>query len=187
MMFLYLVPTGMNDPEQPEWGSWAGRYGPREDLPGYPYFWANREDAWDGTTHRENTLRRWAAALQNDFRARLDWCVAAPKDANHPPVVRLRGERLRRVKSGARVVLDARGTRDPDGDRLRYAWEFTPEPGTYRGAPPVLDGADTPRAAFVAPPVDAPRTLHVLLSVTDTGEPPLTRYARVVVTVEPSA
>jgi hypothetical protein len=27
MCFLYLVPTGMNDPWQPGWGSWAGRYG----------------------------------------------------------------------------------------------------------------------------------------------------------------
>jgi len=30
MTFLYLVPTGMNDPEQPAWGSWAGRYGPMQ-------------------------------------------------------------------------------------------------------------------------------------------------------------
>jgi len=29
MTFLYLVPTGMNDPDQPGWGSWAGRYGLR--------------------------------------------------------------------------------------------------------------------------------------------------------------
>ena len=31
-MFLYLVPTGMNDPLQPTWGSWAGRFGGRDDL-----------------------------------------------------------------------------------------------------------------------------------------------------------
>src|SRR5207248_11546264 len=40
MTFLYLVPTGMNDPEQPTWGSWAGRYGLQEDA-GKPYYWAN--------------------------------------------------------------------------------------------------------------------------------------------------
>jgi hypothetical protein len=32
MSFLYLVPTGMNDPMQPTWGSWAGRYGRNEAL-----------------------------------------------------------------------------------------------------------------------------------------------------------
>jgi hypothetical protein len=37
MTFLYLVPTGMNDPERPEWGSWAGRYARREEYPGRPY------------------------------------------------------------------------------------------------------------------------------------------------------
>ena len=68
MMFLYLVPTGMNDPAQPTWGSWAGRYGRNEHHEDKPYYWANQQDTWQGTTHRENTLSRWAADLQNDFR-----------------------------------------------------------------------------------------------------------------------
>jgi hypothetical protein len=76
MMFLYLLPTGMNDPNEPTWGSWAGRHGPNETYPGKPYFWANQADRWNGTTHRDNTLARWAVAIQNDFRARMDWCVA---------------------------------------------------------------------------------------------------------------
>src|SRR2546421_140342 len=58
MTFLYLVPTGMNDPEHPDWGSWAGRYGPQEKFPGKPYFWANQRDAWRGSTNRENTVAR---------------------------------------------------------------------------------------------------------------------------------
>ena len=32
MTFLYLVPTGMNDPAEPTWGSWAGRYGRQPDA-----------------------------------------------------------------------------------------------------------------------------------------------------------
>src|SRR5215212_22059 len=50
MTFLYLVPTGMNDPERPTWGSWAGRYGPQEEAKGKPYYWANVKDTWQGTT-----------------------------------------------------------------------------------------------------------------------------------------
>ena len=63
--FLYLVPTGLSDPEEPTWGAWPGRYGLREDGAGRPYYWANQVDAWQGTTNRDNTLRRWAVALQN--------------------------------------------------------------------------------------------------------------------------
>ena len=72
MTFLYLVPTGMNDPEHPTWGSWAGRYGSREGFSGKHYFWANQTDAWDGATNRDNTLARWAPDLQNEFRARMN-------------------------------------------------------------------------------------------------------------------
>jgi hypothetical protein len=75
MTFLYLIPTGMNDPAEPTWGSWAGRYGRQEQFLDRDYYWANESDTWEGTTHRENTLRRWAVDLQNDFKARLDWCV----------------------------------------------------------------------------------------------------------------
>jgi hypothetical protein len=28
--FVYLIPNGLSAPEQPGWGGWAGRYGPRE-------------------------------------------------------------------------------------------------------------------------------------------------------------
>src|SRR5205085_1913370 len=75
MTFLYLVPTGMNDPEQPTWGSWAGRYARMPDAGERPYYWASAEDTWNGSTHRDNSLIRFAADLQNDFRARLNWCV----------------------------------------------------------------------------------------------------------------
>ena len=49
----------------------------------------------------------------------------------------------------------------------------------------VLDGADGPELSFVAPRVFAPSELHVVLTVTDSGEPPLVAYRRVVVTIAP--
>src|SRR5262245_34293644 len=112
MAFLYLVPTGMNDPEQPTWGSWAGRYGRNPNFKDRPYYWANQADTWQGTTHRDNTLKRWAADLQNDFRARLDWCVKPYRKANHPPVVVVNGRGgtdvlHRSAGPGDTLVLDA--------------------------------------------------------------------------------
>jgi hypothetical protein len=187
MTFLYLVPTGMNDPQQPAWGSWAGRYGPRrDDFPDLPYYWANQEDDWQGTLHRDNTLRRWAAALQNDFRARLDWCVKSFRDANHPPQVRLRGfpdGEIVRVQphTGESLMLDAGESSDPDAQPLNFDWFAYPEAGTYRGRV-ALESARSPRVVVNVPTDAAGRTIHLLVAATDTGQPPLTRYRRIVLT-----
>lgn len=183
MSFLYLVPTGMNDPMHPEWGSWAGRYGRNPAHPDRQYYWANQQDTWEGSTDRDNTLKRWAAALQNDFRARLDWCVQDPAHANHPPIAKIRGDRERKARPGAEVTLDGSPSRDPDGQGLRLEWTYYPEPGTYRGEAPVLRTSGDGKVAFTAPPGADRATLHFVLSVTDTGNPPLTRYQRVIVTL----
>lgn len=183
--FMYLIPTGMNDPEQPTWGSWAGRYGVRENAEDRAYYWANAQDEWHGTTHRENTLKRWAVHLQNDFRARLNWCVSDVEHANHPPVARIQEDLRPVVRSGEKVSLSANESTDPDGNGLKFEWIYYPEPGTYRGPPPVLDKADSAQTSFAAPNVPSPQTLHVILTVTDDGSPALTRYQRVIVTVQP--
>lgn len=183
--FLYLVPTGMNDPLQPTWGSWAGRYGLNTNYAGRPCYWANQFDAWNGTTNRDNTLRRWAAHLQNDFKARLDWCVNDFPHANHPPVARVKGDLRRTARAGETVRLDASASTDPDGQPLRFEWIHYPEVGTYRGQPLEIANAASAQASFIAPPVDADRTVHVVLTVTDEGTPPLTRYQRVIVTLKP--
>jgi len=185
MTFLFLAPTGLNDEHWPEWGSWAGRYGRMPDAGEKNYYWANAEDDWGGTTHRENTLKRWAVDLQNDFRARLDWCVKGYAHANHPPIVRVVGGMERRVRSGETVRLSAEGTRDPDGQGLKLNWIFYREAGTYRGPWPALQGADEATASFIAPKVVEPQTIHVILIAMDAGQPPLTRYQRVVVQVLP--
>lgn len=194
--FIYLIPTGLSDPLQPTWGGWAGRYGPRGDDPlnktgprGPQFFWANQADNWNGTTHRDNTARRWAVHLQNDFKARLNWCVAERfADANHEPAPRCQGDDSRRVlhlkaKAGQPLALDATKSTDPDGDKLSFRWYVYPEPGSYRGAVAIKDET-APRALLEAPADAAKSTIHVVLEVTDAGQPPLTRYRRLVLAVE---
>jgi hypothetical protein len=183
--FIYLIPNGLNAPEHPGWGGWAGRYGPMEGAAGKPYHWANQADTWQGTTHRENSLARWAAHLQNDFAARMDWCVRARADANHPPQVTLNTESLRKARPGERVVLDGTATKDPDGDELTFEWIVYPEASGYGGPVPRIDGAGTPRASLTVPALDEPASLHLVLIVTDAGSPPLTRYGRVVLEIAP--
>jgi hypothetical protein len=182
MTFLYLVPNGLSEPEQPGWGSWAGRYGCLEPQGERQYYHANQRDTWNGTTHRENTLARWAADLQNDFRARLEWCVRSRGEANHPPQVKVIGAALREARPGETIILDASGSSDPDGDRLNVEWFCYREPSEYEG-PLELKDASSAKASFVVPEAARGKTLHFVAVVRDAGSPPLARYARVRVKV----
>jgi hypothetical protein len=185
LTFLYLVPTGMNDPLQPGWGSWAGRFGVRSQWrpPNDNYYWAGERDRWHETTNRDNTLKRWAADLQNDFRARMNWCVRPFAEANHPPDVILNGDRSRRpliidVPAGSRAHLSCAGSSDPDGNELTYEWFVYQEAGTYRGRADF--DAMGPESDFTVPSDADGKTIHLIVAVHDRGDPPLTRYRRVV-------
>ena len=184
MSFLYLVPTGMNDPEHPTWGSWAGRYGLNTNFPGCNYYWANQTDVWADTTNRDNSLGRWAVDLQNDFRARLNWCVKPFTQANHAPVAVVNGRGgkeilLVKAVAGATVRLTAEGSTDPDGNALDYEWCIYPEAGNYRGNVK-LQNADQPDASLKIPTDAVGKSLHVILRVQDDGTPPLAAYRRVI-------
>jgi hypothetical protein len=186
--FMFLLPVGLNPTQKPDWGSWAGRFGPRDrDFTGPAFWWANLRDIWNGSTHRDNTLKRWAVHLQNDFRARMDWCVSSFAQANHEPepvVNGYSGRGLVNIEAaiGSVVTLSAAGSKDPDGDSLSYQWFHYQEPGTYRGN--INLSNSTSGTAKLSVPGDLTNgdTIHVVLIVTDDGSPPLTRYRRIVIT-----
>jgi hypothetical protein len=183
--FIYLIPNGLSVPEQPGWGGWAGRYGPMAGAKDKQYYWANQSDEWEGTKSRENTLARWAAHLQNDFAARMDWCVSDFAAANHPPQMNIAGELKRKVRPIEQLALDASRSSDPDRNDLGFAWIVYPEVSGYSGPLPTIGGHDMSRASLAVPTVKERTDLHVVLAVTDSGSPPLTRYARVVLEIMP--
>lgn len=180
--FMHLIPNGLNVPDRPQWGGWAGRYCFNEDL---GLWWCDRRDTWQGTTSRDNTLKRWTAGLQNDFKARADWCVATTFDkANHPPRPYLQGDGSQAVLEldvavADEVSLSAAGSTDPDGDDLTCEWIHYPEPGTYEGSL-TLDTARGPTCTVHMPAGALGKTIHIVLQVTDDGDPPLTRYRRAI-------
>lgn len=132
------------------------------------------------------TLFRWREDFQNDFAARMDWCTKAYHEANHPPVPATGRPCQITVRSGEGFVLDANGTSDPDGDNLSYLWFQYPEAGSYKKVIPVDAAENLYRIPFIkAPIVDKPQTAHFILKVTDKGNPPLTRYKRVIVNILP--
>lgn len=180
--FCFLE-TGLNDPEHPEWGGWGGRY--RHEQGG---LYRDAADSVAGQSSGRATVFRWRPAFQNEFAARMDWCVCDnPGDANHPPSVMLNdssGTGVLNISAvtGETVRLTSRGSSDPDSDELSARWSYYPEAGTFAGAFPPLDQGD--EAVSVTVPADAAGTsLHVILEVMDSGTPPLTRYRRAVISV----
>ncbi|MBA4090213.1 MAG: hypothetical protein C0494_06415 [Sphingobium sp.] len=131
------------------------------------------------------TLWRWRTDFQNDFAARMDWAIKAYEDANHPPKVQLAHPDRMTVKAGQRFFLSGLGTTDPDGDSLSYYWRHYPEVGSWASAIPSGIAPNIVTVDFTAPMVKERREAHFILSVTDKGTPPVTRYRRVIVTIEP--
>ena len=204
--FLNLISNGLSNTERPDWGGWGGRY----ELYTPPFrkwhqqpetrpFWTDADDevlGADGRWHTGNhaTIWRWREACQNDFAARMDWTIQPPDKANHPPVPKLAHADALTARPGERVQLSAEGSSDPDGDPLSYRWFYYAEAGTLTvssardGQPVPIQDFDQPKASFVVPTqrVMPPGTgtMHIILAVTDHGTPRLTRYRRVIVTVE---
>lgn len=212
--YLNLIVNGLNNPEYPNWGGWGGRYElykpdfatQKKGGSGVPFepetraIWTNVKDNYrhfvpsnfgrvvklDTTQYNDNkaSLWRWREDFQNDFAARMDWCTADLKNANHPPVPVLKQGDEITVKSGQGFGLDASDTYDPDGDSFSYFWFDYPEAGTYK-KPLQISPENYNNIWLTAPDVEKKETLHIILKITDKGSPHLSRYKRIIVTILP--
>lgn len=189
--FLYLLARGLSDPEHPEWGGWGGRFRAFGEGTRF-YIDAGDENPGSSVERKEMqwTVGRWNRATSNDFAARMTWCVRPFADANHQPIASLNGDRSdhvlhREVTAGETVRLDAEGTRDPDGDSIDYHWWQYREAGTFSGQAEIANSGAM-RATLTAPAVTRRETVHLVLSATDRGSPPLTAYRRLVLSVVPA-
>jgi hypothetical protein len=180
--FLHCLPTGLIDVRKSHFGSWGGRFGFADGK-----YQCSVNDNWQGTTNRDNTLKRWAVHLQHDFAARADWCIKPVAEANHPPKPVVNGDKTMDIitlstKAGASVTLNAAGSSDPDNNSLSYEWVYYPEPGTYTKSFSLTN--TTKESITFTMPADLAKTdsLHIILIATDNGTPTLTRYRRVILT-----
>ncbi len=214
--FLSLIPNGLNEPDRPEWGGWGGRYELyKSDFsktkdgssivtigPETRDIWTNADDSYTPYLPKEygravgrdtatftgfkETLWRWRDDFQNDFAARMDWCLQSFEEANHPPVPVLAGEDHITVKSGEGVFLDASNSTDPDGDNLSYLWFNYPEAGTLKEEIKI-GGSENSHTLYVTmPEVSKKETVHFILKLSDKGAPSLSRYKRIIIDIVPN-
>ena len=182
---LHLLPIGLNDPLRPEQGGWGGRY-VKEGYHGMSAMFTSDDelDELGGTADRRHSVARWRLAFQSDLAARMRWTETSYANANHPPNASLVGASRRTVASGGQLTLDARTSSDPDRDALRYRWWIYEEAGTP-GVVGTFSSSTAALTTLTAPSVSRTSTMHVILEVTDSGTPALTRYRRAIVTVTP--
>ncbi len=176
--FLHLVDVGLDNFDHPQFGGWSGRL-----IQKGASLWqdGSQTEEWNPYFKELDTRyaqTRWLEAMQLDFAARADWCVLSYEEANHPPEVTLEGPKVRHVKPGEVVQLTAK-TDDPDGGELHHTWWRYAEVDTYPKNGEV--GLESIAKTFTVPAdLESGQTIHLILSVTDDGEPALTRYARLV-------
>lgn len=176
--FLYSLQNGLRNYEHPTFGGWGGRF---EQSTLFDQVYMDAVDDGD----KKKSLRIWVEDANADFKARMDWCVADDySKANHHPIIKIKGDVNKTFSSGKKVSISASKTIDPDGDKLTYKWWQYKEAGTYKSLVN-LQGADSDKVSFIVPQVDKPETIHIILEVSDDGQPTLKSYQRIVVAINP--
>ncbi|TWU18768.1 DUF1593 domain-containing protein [Allorhodopirellula heiligendammensis] len=172
--FLNLINNGLAADVDYTLGGWGGRAA--HDDPKFPNHVTDKSLTDDGDSHK--MFWRWVPAAQNDFAARMDWCVNDFANANHAPVAKLKGSNQRQVKPGETVMLGAVAT-DPDGDKVTFRWWQYSDADSAEARVTIAQSDSANEASFVAPD-DPGKQVHIILEVTDNGTPELVGYQRVV-------
>lgn len=182
--FLYVMPNGLVDPEDPTHAGWGGyhKWGISPDRK--TYAWNSWEQPQKSIS--EGYFERFYPDMLNDFAARMQW--AAEGKGNTNPVVIINGQDGIApihicASAGKKVKLDGSKSKDREGDQLSFKWWHQPEAGDYSN-PVEIDRSDA-SVAFVSVPSDANgKSLHIVCEVHDDGAFNLVSYRRIIIDVQ---
>lgn len=174
--FLNLISMnlGLNNIAKPEYGGWGDMF---EKFP--------LENVWLANPQKPEGLMRWLPAATNSFYARCMWEENDYESCNHAPVAGYKGDTSAEfiyleANSGDQIILDAKGSNDPDGNELNYNWWHYNRADSYDHSINIKNNEN--QKTEITIPADAKgKNIHIILEVKDNVSPVLTAYRRIII------
>lgn len=180
--FLYVMPHGLNDPEDPLQAGWAGYHERGLCADSLTTAWTSWQEPLRSISVGYKT--RFYPDELSDFMARMQW--ADEGQGNRNPQVVVNGSKgllpyYIYVKAGDTISLDASGSKDPDGDALQFHWWQQPEIGHCKVT---IESPEASVATIQIPENTASDTIHIICEVHDEGPFHLVAYRRIIINIE---
>ena len=181
--FLYVMPNGLNNPEDPHQAGWAGYHERGMCADSLTTAWTSWQEPVRSIS--VGYKQRFYPDELNDFMARMQW--AAEGKGNLNPYVVIPNDTInitvtkkKKVKKGTMISLslDASKSFDPDGDNLQFSWWQQPEIGKTKVK---IEQADQPIATLRIPADAKGDTIHIICEVHDDGPYHLPAYRRIII------
>ena len=166
--FLYVMPNGLNNPEDPHQCGWAGYHERGMCADSLTTAWTSWQEPVRSIS--VGYKQRFYPDELNDFMARMQW--AAEGKGNLNPYVVIPNDTINSLS------LDASKSFDPDGDNLQFSWWQQPEIGKTKVK---IEQADQPIATLRIPADAKGDTIHIICEVHDDGPYHLPAYRRIII------
>jgi hypothetical protein len=200
--FLYVMPNGLNDPEDPHQAGWAGYHERGLCADSLTTAWTSWQEPLRSISVGYKT--RFYPDEINDFMARMQWAdegrgnlnpyIVLTPDVVFVPPIALEGSSIAvsndtinitvpsQVEKGAMIPLSLNASKsfDPDGDDLSFLWWQQPEIGKTKVT---IDQSDQPIATILIPADASGDTIHIICEVHDSGPFHLVSYRRIIITI----
>lgn len=170
--FLYVMPNGLNNPEDPHQCGWAGYHERGMCADSLTTAWTSWQEPVRSIS--VDYKQRFYPDELNDFMARMQW--AAEGKGNLNPYVVIPNDTINITMIS--LSLDASKSFDPDGDNLQFSWWQQPEIGKTKVT---IEQADQPIATLRIPADAKGDTIHIICEVHDDGPYHLPAYRRIII------